>query len=253
MLVHKTLHRPHRRLLVVCTPPPPPPLLPSLTYFPMIEAGSSYSHIVFQVFDDHKPDKAQCVDEHISATWPDRDKDPQLYAIVERFMTHKNCKSQRRFCYQEGRKQCNKRFPKSHQLATFDARGYPLYRRSNNGSDIVPNNRTLLLLFDAHINVEVSASVNIVSYISALCSPVPNFVLFCNTIHCTSLSSQAYYSIPENTLLLPPHLSHAKLLISPLLYFSGTFTKGRTVPPWQLRKLLKTPSTPSDNANRCVV
>lgn len=42
--------------------------------------------------DDVKPDNAQCIDEHISATWPDKNKEPELYAIVEKFMTHKNCK-----------------------------------------------------------------------------------------------------------------------------------------------------------------
>lgn len=83
-------------------------------------------------------------------------------------MTHKNCKSQRRLCYQEGRKQCKKRFPKPPQPSTtFDERGYPLYRRTIDDSDIVPYNPTLLLAFDAHINTEVSATVNIVSYMFA--------------------------------------------------------------------------------------
>ena len=61
-----------------------------------------------------------------------------------------------------------KRFPKPPQLSTtFDARGFPMYYRSVNDGDIVPYHLTLLLIFDAHIDVEVSASVNIVSYMFA--------------------------------------------------------------------------------------
>ena len=61
-----------------------------------------------------------------------------------------------------------KGFPTPPQLfTTFDARGYPLYYRSVNDSDIVPYNPTLLLIVDADIDVELSASVNIVSYMFA--------------------------------------------------------------------------------------
>eukprot|EP00752_Nemacystus_decipiens_P012512 g11082.t1 len=126
--------------------------------------GLPHSHIIFQVADDVKPDNAQCIDEHIRATWPNKDQEPELYAIVDKFMTHKNC--ERRPCYQEGKKKCKKRFPKPPQLSTtFDDRGYPLYRRTSDDRDIVPYTPTLLLAFDAHINTEVSASVNVVSYV----------------------------------------------------------------------------------------
>ena len=61
-----------------------------------------------------------------------------------------------------------KRFSKPPQLSTtFDARGYPLYYHSVNDSDIVPYHPTLLLIVDAHFDMEVSASVNIVSYMFA--------------------------------------------------------------------------------------
>ena len=83
-------------------------------------------------------------------------------------MTHKDCKSKRRLCYQEGRTQCKKRFPKPPQnRTTFDDRGYPLYRRSVEDCDIVPYTPRLLLTLNAHINVEVSATVNVVSYMFA--------------------------------------------------------------------------------------
>jgi len=91
-----------------------------------------------------------------------------LYSIVEKFMTHKNCKTKRRLCYREGRKQCKKHYPKpSQDHTTFDSRGYPLYHRSESDSDIVPYNPRLLLTFNAHINLEVSATVNVISYLFA--------------------------------------------------------------------------------------
>lgn len=80
-------------------------------------------------------------------------------------MAHTDCKHTRRACYREGRKNCKKYFPKPPQAATtFDAKGYPLYRRSPNDGDIIPFNKRLLLLFNCHMNVEDSATVNIVSY-----------------------------------------------------------------------------------------
>lgn len=118
--------------------------------------------------DDHAPTTARRIDEHVSATWPDQHRQPELYSIVEKFMTHRNCKSKRRLCYREGRKQCKKFYPKPPQeVTTFDSRGYPLYRRSDNDNDVVPYNPQLLLMFDAHINVEVSATVKVISYMFA--------------------------------------------------------------------------------------
>ena len=118
--------------------------------------------------DDEKPDNAQCIDKHTRATWPDQEQEPDLYRIVEHFMVHKNCKSQRRLCCQEGGRQCEKGFPKPPQLlTTFDARGHLLYYRSVKDLDIVPCNRTLLLIVDARIDEEVNASGNIVSYMFA--------------------------------------------------------------------------------------
>lgn len=83
-------------------------------------------------------------------------------------MTHKDCKKHHRVCYREGQSTCAKRFPKPPQsVTTFDSRGYPLYKRSNQDSDIVLYNAILLLLFFAHINIEVCTMANIISYVYA--------------------------------------------------------------------------------------
>jgi hypothetical protein len=75
--------------------------------------------------------------------------------------------------------QCSKNFPKEFQEQTVDAGdGYPLYARPDNvitfitragvtvdNRLVVPYNRWLLFKFQAHINVEVCASVQAVKYL----------------------------------------------------------------------------------------
>lgn len=137
--------------------------------FHVVMSRILFSNFLFcpKVCDEEAPDNAERIDAHIRATWPNEDEEPELFRIVSKFMTHSDCR--RRACYQENRRQCKKRFPKPPQLSTtFDARGYALYRRSPDDSDIVPYNATLLLLFNAHINIEVSATVNVVGYMFAL-------------------------------------------------------------------------------------
>ncbi|CAM9341475.1 unnamed protein product [Ectocarpus sp. 6 AP-2014] len=118
--------------------------------------GLPHSHITFQVCDEHKPDNAVCIDKHIRATWPHREQEPALHDTFNKFMTHKNCKSQHRRRYVEGRKQCKKRFPEATSTYhRFRREGLslsfaPSIRRRQ---DIVPYNDTLFLVLDAHINV----------------------------------------------------------------------------------------------------
>lgn len=83
-------------------------------------------------------------------------------------------------CMVEGK--CTKEFPKTFIEQTKEnVNGYPLYRRRNNGRTItknihgkdveidnqyiVPYNPFLLMYFQAHINVELCASVHSIKYI----------------------------------------------------------------------------------------
>jgi hypothetical protein len=74
--------------------------------------------------------------------------------------------------------ECRKQFPKDWQTETIANKdGYPLYRQQNDGRGVyfknkkhtnqyvVPYNPFLLLTFDAHINVEVCASIQSVKYL----------------------------------------------------------------------------------------
>ena len=74
---------------------------------------------------------------------------------------------------------CSNQFPKPWQAATvIQDDGYPLYQRSHNGNiylgkngyiytnqQVVPYNLYLSLRYQAHINVEVCASVKAIEYI----------------------------------------------------------------------------------------
>ncbi|XP_057329886.1 uncharacterized protein LOC130670495 [Microplitis mediator] len=74
---------------------------------------------------------------------------------------------------------CSQKFPEAFQNETvMDENGYPLYQLKNDGVTltrnkefffdnqyVVPYNRTFLLTFNCHINVEVVSSVKVVKYL----------------------------------------------------------------------------------------
>ena len=74
---------------------------------------------------------------------------------------------------------CKKRYPKEFQTITsFNNKGYPLYRRRENGKKIltkngveldngwvVPYNPYLAVKYNAHINVEICTTVMAVKYL----------------------------------------------------------------------------------------
>lgn len=107
------------------------------------------------------------IDKIISAEIPNKEREPILHNIVSTLMMHGPCGSQREGspCTIDGK--CTKHFPKRFVDTTvIDSDGYPVYRRRDNGVVIkkgesfldnryvVPYNRSLLLKFNAHINVE---------------------------------------------------------------------------------------------------
>lgn len=148
----------------------------STPYFPL------HFFAAFAVADSDAPVNAEIIDRHVRATWPNEDTEPELYDLVKKFMTHSDCRAKRRACYVEGRRVCKKFFPKSEQgVSTFDERGYPLYRRTEKDIDIVPYNALLLLLFNGHLNVEVSTTVLVIAYVYAYIYKGPDFSSFAIT------------------------------------------------------------------------
>ncbi|KAD4180097.1 hypothetical protein E3N88_28688 [Mikania micrantha] len=118
------------------------------------------------------------VDNYICAEIPDPNQEPQLYKIVSELMTHGPCGllNPNSVCMSSG--SCSKGFPKPYEDATnFDKQGHIHYRRRSsrfyiikNGMNIyngyvVPYNRTLLLHFMAHINVEYGGWSMLIKYL----------------------------------------------------------------------------------------
>jgi len=115
----------------------------------------------------------------ISAQLPDPQLQPLLYAKVTKYMLHGLCGADnpQAKCMVNGK--YSKHFPKDFRERTDWAKeSYPLYARPNNGlvfehngvrftnQYVVPYCPQLLLLFDCHLNVEISAGLETVKYLS---------------------------------------------------------------------------------------
>ncbi|GBO05042.1 hypothetical protein AVEN_253940-1 [Araneus ventricosus] len=117
------------------------------------------------------------IDKFVSAELPDPCTDLRLFQIVTKCMVHGPCGTINinSPCMRDG--QCCKSFPKQFKDDTEEnVNGYPIYRRratepvqvgkySIDNRWVVPYNLWLLKKFNAHINVEVCASVKSVKYL----------------------------------------------------------------------------------------
>ncbi|XP_058741213.1 uncharacterized protein LOC131613572 [Vicia villosa] len=128
--------------------------------------GLPHAHILLFLHPSNYP-RPEDIDRIISAEVPDPLQHPRLYNLVKSHMVHGPCglANQRSICMKDGK--CSKYYPKKFQPTTIvDQDGYPVYRRRNNGNTIekngiifhsghvVPHNPSLLLKYEAHINME---------------------------------------------------------------------------------------------------
>ncbi|XP_024010376.1 uncharacterized protein LOC112085395 [Eutrema salsugineum] len=140
--------------------------------------GLPHAHIVLFLEAGHKLPTGDDIDKIICAEIPDKDIDPALYEIVGDVMMHGPCGAlnKDRVCMAEGK--CTKYFPKPFSPITkIDDVGYPIYRRRNDkkvivkkgikcdNGFVVPYNRSLTLLYRAHINVESCVQSRSVKYL----------------------------------------------------------------------------------------
>ncbi|XP_024009318.1 uncharacterized protein LOC112084420 [Eutrema salsugineum] len=140
--------------------------------------GLPHAHIVLFLEAGHKLPTGDDIDKIICAEIPDKDIDPALYEIVGDVMMHGPCGALNKdsVCMAEGK--CTKYFPKPYSPITkIDDVGYPIYMRRNDKKVIVkkgiecdngflvPYNRSLTLLYRAHINVEWCVQSRSVKYL----------------------------------------------------------------------------------------
>ena len=119
------------------------------------------------------------IDKLICAEIPNPATHPQLHAIVKKCMIHKPCDCNAAAgCRLKGKNgSCLRRFPKSLQAqTTASGEGYPKYRRRAlhtciigdrivTDDWVVPYNPLLLMLFNCHINIEVSTHRRCFKYV----------------------------------------------------------------------------------------
>jgi len=115
----------------------------------------------------------------ILAQLPDPQLQPLLYAKVTKYMLHGPCSIDNPQAKYMVNGKYSKHFPKDFRERTDWAKeSYPLYARPDNGlvfeynearftnQYVVPYCSQLLLLFDCHLNVEISARLETVKYLS---------------------------------------------------------------------------------------
>ncbi|GBM83958.1 hypothetical protein AVEN_102328-1 [Araneus ventricosus] len=137
--------------------------------------GLPHAHILLTLDSESKIRTKDDIDKIVSAELPDPCTDLRLFQIVTKCMVHGPCGTINSPCMRDG--QCCKSFPKQFKDDTEEnVNGYPIYRRratepvqvgkySIDNRWVVPYNPWLLKKFNAHINVEVCASVKSVKYL----------------------------------------------------------------------------------------
>lgn len=140
--------------------------------------GLPHAHLLLTLASGSKLRTAHAIDGVVSATIPDFEEEPRLYALVRKHMVHGPCGDNNPMCPCMRENVCTKRYPKEFSSQTVKCvNGYPLYRRPDNKRTvtvgrhvidnkwIVPYNKQLLLKYNCHINVEVCSSLKSIKYL----------------------------------------------------------------------------------------
>ncbi|KAH7713457.1 hypothetical protein AAVH_19195 [Aphelenchoides avenae] len=143
--------------------------------------GLPHVHMLITLDNANKLKTANDIDKVISAKIPDQQRDPLLYELVKSNMVHGPC-DQASFPCLDVKGNCTKKFPKAFLEQTrLEEDGYPLYRRSQNGRELLygngPNPRradnrwivpycpALLKKYNCHMNVEIVQGIRAVKYL----------------------------------------------------------------------------------------
>ncbi|XP_022032445.1 uncharacterized protein LOC110933536 [Helianthus annuus] len=129
--------------------------------------GLPHAHICLFLGAESKFPTASDIDRVISAEIPGKERDPELYELVKKFMIHGPCGTDNPLCPCMVQQKCSKKFPKKYVDETcVDSKGYPVYRRRQTSNTVVKNGVALdnrfVVLYNAlllrkcqfHVNVE---------------------------------------------------------------------------------------------------
>ncbi|XP_053134124.1 LOW QUALITY PROTEIN: uncharacterized protein LOC128337304 [Hemicordylus capensis] len=139
--------------------------------------GLPHAHVLLTLQTKNKIRTKDDIDRYVHAEIPSKNVSPKLYEIVTKHMIHGPCGTLNPHapCMKDGT--CSKNFPKDLRNSTEEnVNGYPLYRRQTSAPVrlgkydvdncwVVPYNPWILKKHNAHINVEVCASVKSVKYL----------------------------------------------------------------------------------------
>ena len=128
------------------------------------------------------------IDSFVCAEIPDPVKDPLGYALVAEFMMHGPCGEDNPKCPCMKGGFCSKKFPKEFQEETsIDEKGFPVYRRPDNGRfimknkvrldnrHVVPYNMAMLKKYQAHLNVEWCNKTHVIKYLYKYVTKGPDY------------------------------------------------------------------------------
>ena len=160
-----------------------------------------HAHALFTLVPADKPRVPSDIDRIVSAEIPDVTTNPTLHRVITTHMIHGPCGALNPTspCMENGK--CKKDYPKPLRSHTaMSDRTYPLYRRrveadgapgtsfsktvhggvevTVTNQDVVPFNPYLCLRYNAHINVEVVASVESVKYLYKYIEKGPDRCMF---------------------------------------------------------------------------
>ena len=129
--------------------------------------GLPHAHILIFLHPSSKYPTPDHINQIISAEIPNLTDQKELYKLVGTHMMHGPCGLAKLSSPCMKKDRCSKYYPKKFQATTVvDHEGYPVYRRRDNGREIlkngitldnrhvVPHNPYLLMKYQAHINME---------------------------------------------------------------------------------------------------
>ena len=141
--------------------------------------GLPHMHLLLWFDEEHKPRTPEDVDSFISASFPNPETHPKLHKLVLELMTHGPCGTDcpNAACMVNG--ECSKYFPKPFcEITTVNDDGYPKPKCPNDGRQyegrhnfkfdnrhVVSYSAILLLIFECHINVELTFNIKSMKYI----------------------------------------------------------------------------------------